>query len=79
MMVVRREGPYSSLICEWRKQRDAGVAGTSPLGQETKRLATTEVALEIMGKAHSLLESLSESADPPPGRPSVDERLEGVA
>ena len=28
---LRREGLYSSLICEWRKQRDAGVlAGRRP-------------------------------------------------
>lgn len=31
--------------------------------QMSKRLATTEAALEIMGKAHALLESLSERAD----------------
>ena len=35
------------------------------LDKTTKRLATTEVALQIMGKAHALLESLSESAEPP--------------
>ena len=83
---LRREGLYSSLICEWRKQRDAGVLDGKPAGamvgkltaeqaeiarlrreldKTTKRLATTEVALEIMGKAHALLESLSESAEPP--------------
>jgi len=33
------------------------------LAQANKRLATTEAALGIMGKAHALLESLSESAD----------------
>ena len=31
--------------------------------QLSKRLQTTEVALDIMGKAHALLETLSESAD----------------
>lgn len=83
---LRREGLYSSLISEWRKQRDAGVLEGKPAGAKvgkltaeqaeiarlrreldktTKRLATTEVALEIMGKAHALLESLSESAEPP--------------
>jgi len=82
---LRREGLYSSLISEWRKQRDAGVlAGRKPgekvgklsaeqaeiarLTRENarlnKRLNTTETALEIMGKAHALLESLSERADP---------------
>jgi len=81
---LRREGLYSSLISEWRKQRDAGVlAGKKPgakvgklsaeqaeiarLTQEnarlSKRLNTTETALDIMGKAHALLESLSERAD----------------
>ena len=35
------------------------------LDKTTKRLATTEAALDIMGKAHALLESLSESAEPP--------------
>jgi transposase len=81
---LRREGLYSSLISEWRKQRDAGVlAGRKPgekvgklspeqaeiarLTRENtrlnKRLNTTEAALDIMGKAHALLESLSERAD----------------
>jgi transposase len=81
---LRREGLYSSLISEWRKQRDAGVlAGKQPgqkvgrltaeqaeiarltteLARANKRLTTTEAALDIMGKAHALLESLSERAD----------------
>lgn len=81
---LRREGLYSSLISEWRKQRDAGVLeGKKPgerVGKLTaeqaeiarlkrenerlnKRLATTETALDIMGKAHALLETLSERAD----------------
>lgn len=67
---LRREGLYSSLISEWRKQRDAGVlAGKKPgekvgrpsaeqaeiarLTREnarlSKRLNTTETALDIMG------------------------------
>ena len=29
---LRREGLYSSLICEWRKQRDAGVLAGKPAG-----------------------------------------------
>ena len=83
---LRREGLYSSLICEWRKQRDAGVLEGRTAGEKVgkltaeqaeiarlrreldktaKRLATTEVALEIMGKAHALLESISESAELP--------------
>lgn len=81
---LRREGLYSSLICEWRKHRDAGVLeGKGPgdkvgkltaeqaqiatlrreLAKANKRLSTTEAALDIMGKAHALVESLSESAD----------------
>jgi transposase len=81
---LRREGLYSSLISEWRKQRDAGVlAGKQPgqkvgrltaeqaeiarltreLAQANRRLHTTEAALDIMGKAHTLLETLSERAD----------------
>ena len=81
---LRREGLYSSQLCEWRKQRDGGVlAGKQPgekVGRLTpeqaeiarlkrenarmsKRLATTEAALDIMGKAHALLETLSERAD----------------
>ena len=72
---LRREGLYSSLISEWRKQRDAGVlAGKRPgekvgrltareLARANKRLNTTQAALDIMGKAHALLESLSERAD----------------
>ena len=85
---LRREGLYSSLISEWRKQRDAGVFGKKPgekvgklsaeqaeiarLTRENarlnKRLNTTEAALDIMGKAHALLESLSERADPDENR-----------
>lgn len=83
---LRREGLYSSLISEWRKQRDAGVLEGKPAGATVgkltaeqaeiarlkrenarlnKRLTSTEAALAIMGKAHALLESLSESAEPP--------------
>lgn len=36
---------------------------TRELTRANKRLNTTEAALDIMGKAHALLESLSESAD----------------
>ena len=81
---LRREGLYSSLISEWRRQRDAGLLeGKSPgesVGRPTavqaenarlkaqlrraeQKLATTEMALAIMGKAHALLEQISESAD----------------
>lgn len=82
---LRREGLYSSLISEWRKQRDAGLLeGKNPgevigrpsreqaeiarlrrqLAKAEQKLATTEMALDIMGKAHALLEQISESADP---------------
>ena len=36
---------------------------TRELARANKRLTTTEAALDIMGKAHALLESLSERAD----------------
>jgi hypothetical protein len=36
---------------------------TDELARANKRLHTTEAALDIMGKAHALLESLSERAD----------------
>lgn len=36
---------------------------TAELARANKRLVTTEAALDIMGKAHALLESLSERAD----------------
>ena len=70
-------------MCEWRRQRDAGVlAGKKPgekigrltaeqaeiarlrrqLDKAERRLATTEVALEIMGKARELLEGLTKSS-----------------
>ncbi|MFD6065501.1 IS3 family transposase [Rhodococcus wratislaviensis] len=90
---LRHEGLYSSLIVEWRRQRDAGVLeGKKPgakigkltpeqaeiarlkreLERSNKKLATTEAALSIMGKAHALLEQLSESAD---GRRDAEEAL----
>jgi len=33
------------------------------LADRERRLATTETALDIMGKAHALLEQISQSAD----------------
>jgi transposase len=84
---LRREGLYSSLISEWRRQRDAGLLeGKKPgekvgrpgveqaeiarlrrqLAEAERLLATTETALEIMGKAHALLEQISESATEQP-------------
>lgn len=82
--LLRREGLYSSLICEWRKTRDtAGLDALEPKARPPKRsadqielekarkrierleteLAKTRLALEITGKAHALLELISESAD----------------
>jgi len=89
---LRANGLYSSLMCEWRRQRDAGVlAGKKPgekigrltaeqaeiarlrrqLDKAESRLATTEVALEIMGKARELLEGLTKSSrdENPPTKP----------
>ena len=81
---LRRAGLYSSLISEWRRQRDSGLlAGKNPgdsvgrpsreqaeiatlrrqLAKAEQKLATTEMALEIIGKARALLEQISESAD----------------
>lgn len=81
---LRGEGLYSSLISEWRRQRDGGVLDGKGLGEVVGRpsreqaenarlkaqlrkaqqeLALTQTALEIMGKAHALLEQISRSAD----------------
>ena len=80
---LRANGLYSSLMCKWRRQRDAGVLeGKKPgekigrltaeqaeiarlrreLDKAERQLATTEVALEIMGKARELLEGLTKSS-----------------
>lgn len=86
---LRGAGLYSSLISEWRRQRDAGLLEGKAPGQAVgrpspeqaenarlkarvrdleSRLATTETALTIMGKAHALLEQISERADTEPRR-----------
>ena len=39
------------------------------LAQDRAELAKTRAALDLMGKAHALLETLSESADKPPRSP----------
>ena len=43
---MRREGLYSSLISEWRKQRDAGVLAGKRPGEKVGRLTAeqTEIA-----------------------------------
>ena len=84
---LRRQGLYSSLISEWRKQRDAGLLEGKRPGETVGRpsaaqaenarlkaqlrkaeaeLSMARTALEIMGKAHALLEQISESADTDP-------------
>ncbi len=44
------------------------------LADKERRLAGTETALEIMGKAHALLEQISKSADPEPDVPRRGKR-----
>lgn len=76
---ARREGVYSSQLTEWRRARDAGTLGTKSrrsaaenreiekLTKKNQRLEDelerTRLALDIVGKAHALLESLSKRAD----------------
>jgi len=54
-----------------RRQRRAEQAEVDRLRAEnhrlTGKLAQTQAALSIMGKAHELLESLAESTEPPTG------------
>ena len=80
---LRANGLYSSLMCEWRRQRDAGVlAGKKPgekigrltaapaeiarlrrqLDKAERRLATTEVALEIRAKHASSWKDLPKNS-----------------
>ena len=76
---TRREGVYSSQLTEWRRARDAGTLATTSrrtraedreiekLTKKNQRLEDelerTRLALDIVGKAHALLEKLSKSAD----------------
>ena len=76
---ARREGVYSSQLTEWRRARDAGTLGVNRSRARTDErenerlknknqqlqaeLERTRMALDIVGKAHALLESLSRSAD----------------
>ena len=54
---ARREG------CRLTAEQAEIARLTRELARANKRLHTTEAALDIMGKAHALLESLSERAD----------------
>src|ERR1700682_6211244 len=42
---LRREGLYSSLICEWRKQRDAGVLAGKRPGERVGRLTAEQAEI----------------------------------
>jgi transposase-like protein len=73
--LLRREGLYTSLISEWRKQRDRGAkpAGRQPadprdqqvarLRKENQRLAgelgKARKVIEVQGKLSALLEQLA--------------------
>lgn len=72
--ILRREGLYSSHIIDWRKR--ANGPGTTPRLDRRDReiealraraekaeaeLARVKAALDLVGKAHALLETLSES------------------
>ena len=55
--VLRREGVYSSTLCDWRRQRDAGTLGAlTPLRRGPKALQanplTAKVALLEKNNAH---------------------------
>ena len=80
---LRANGLYSSLMCEWRRQRDAGMLAGKKLGEKIgrltaapaeiarlrrqfdkaeRRLATTEVALEIRAKHASSWKDLPKNS-----------------
>ncbi|MGW0035228.1 transposase [Gordonia sp. NB41Y] len=82
--ILRRENLYSSHIVEWRKAAaatpPAAAAGGRARDRELEQLraraaraeaelARTQAALDLVGKAHALLEMLSESADTPKQSP----------
>ncbi len=56
---VAKPSPEQAEIARLRRELD----------RAERRLATTETALDIMGKAHALLEQISESADTDKRRP----------
>ena len=50
-----------------RDRRDAEIAALTARAERAEaELARTRAALDLVGKAHALLETLSESADTPP-------------
>ena len=68
---ARDVGALNALAAQGRKpKRSAEAAELDRLRRQNERLAAelgrTKAALDIMGKAHALLESLSESADSDP-------------
>ena len=60
--LLRREGLYTSLISEWRKQRDRGAlaALSPPRGRPPKSGAEREVA-RLRGENHRLREDLAKA------------------
>ena len=73
--LMRKEGIYSSLICNWRKQLASGVPAkrgrpSNPLGTEIahlrkenerlqRRLEKSERTVAALGKAHALLQMIA--------------------
>ena len=84
-VILRREGLYTSHIIDWRRAAAAAAGGspTAPPDRRDREitqlraraeraeaeLAKTRAALDLVGKAHALLETLSESADTPTRSP----------
>ncbi len=83
--ILRREGLYSSHIIDWRRAAAAAASGSAVAPRDGRdreiaqlraraeraeaELAKTRAALDLVGKAHALLETLSESADTPTRSP----------
>jgi transposase len=69
--ILRREGLYSSLITDWRRQHRQGLLKAAmgrqdggrggPTYSETLKLRA-EAIIEVQGKVHALLEEISKSA-----------------
>lgn len=70
---ARDAGALEGLARQGRPKRSASEVEADRLRRENERLQRelikTRAALDIMGKAHALLEALSESADSDPRRP----------